>query len=84
MSRDADRLLAHGEMPARCVAKVGCRVADSEYVPEYVANRSMIDVSRPMRQTTAQIFRSSRRFYLRRKVKNQDLESRDFYYPTKV
>ena len=53
MSRDADRLLAHGEMPARCVAKVGCRVADSEYVPEHVANRSMIDASRSMRQTTA-------------------------------
>lgn len=37
MSRDADRLLAYGEIPARCVAKVGCRVAcpDSEYVPEY-------------------------------------------------
>lgn len=36
MSRDADRLLAYGEMPARCVAKVGCRVAssNSEYVPE--------------------------------------------------
>lgn len=27
MSRDADRLLAHGEIPARCVAKVDCRVA---------------------------------------------------------
>lgn len=50
MSRDADRLLAYGEMPARCVAKVGCRVADSEYVPEYVANRSMIDASPSMRQ----------------------------------
>lgn len=37
MSRDADRLLAYGEIPARCVAKVDCRVAcpDSEYVPEY-------------------------------------------------
>lgn len=68
MSRDADRLLAHGEMPARCVAKVGCRVADSEYVSEHVANRSMIDASRSMRQTTAQIFRSSRPFYLRGKI----------------
>lgn len=27
MSRDADRLLAYGEIPARCVAKVDCRVA---------------------------------------------------------
>lgn len=60
MSRDADRLLAYGEMPARCVAKVGCRVADSEYVPEYVANRSMIDVLRSTRHPNFPIFQSSR------------------------
>lgn len=78
MSRDADRLLAYGEMPARCVAKVGCRVADSdsEYVPEYVANRSMIDVLR----STTQI---SRFFNLR--GKGSRVESLlDFCYPTKM
>jgi len=44
MSRDADRPLAHGQVPARCVAKVDCRVAPARSLNTFLdaVNRSRV------------------------------------------
>lgn len=57
MSRDADRLLAYGEMPARCVAKVGCRVA---WAPTPNTSLNAVNRLTTARSTYREILLSSR------------------------